>query len=73
MQVVRAALAGWAGMTGLIALARRGGLGWTDIVGIEGFLFSEPRSPRAFAVGSAIHLGMRLLIAAGVRLGFRWL
>ena len=43
MHVVRAALTGWAGMTGLIALARRLGLGWTDIVSIEGAFFAEPR------------------------------
>src|SRR3712207_6613643 len=73
MQVLRAALAGWAGMTGLITLARLTGLGWTDIVGIEGAFFAEPRSRKAFAIGSAIHLGMCLCIAAVYRAGFRLL
>ena len=73
MGVLRAALAGWAGMTGLIGLARLGGLNWTDIVGIEGAFFAEPRTRKAFAIGSAIHLGMCLWIAAVYRLGFRLL
>ena len=71
--VVRAALAGWAGMTGLITGARLFRLGWTDLIGIEGAFFAEPRKGTAFAIGSAIHLGMCPWIAAAYCAGFRLL
>ena len=60
-------------MTGLIGLARLVGLNWTDIVGIEGAFFAEPRTCKAFVIGSAIHRGMCLWIAAASRAGFRLL
>lgn len=69
-QVIRAALTGWAGMTGLITAARLGNVNWTDIIGIEGAFFAEPNSKRAHMLGSVIHLGMCLWIAWAYLLGF---
>ncbi len=69
-RVIRAALTGWAGMTGLITAARLGNLNWTDIIGIEGAFFAEPNSKRAYLIGSVIHLGMCLWIALAYLLGF---
>ncbi len=70
-RVSKAAFVGWAGMTGLITAARLAGLGWTDIIGIEGAFFAEPNSKRARTIGGVIHLGMCLWIAFAYLLGFR--
>ena len=70
-KVVRAALTGWAGMTGLIMAARLAGLGWTDIIAIEGAFFAEPNSKRARTSGAMVHLGMCLWISGAYLLGFR--
>jgi hypothetical protein len=70
-RVIQAAVTGWAGMTGLITAARRAGITWTDIIGIEGAFFAEPNSRQARVIGSVVHLGMCVWIAFAYLLGFR--
>lgn len=69
-RVVRAALTGWAGMTGLITVARLPNINWTDIIAIEGAFFAAPNSKRAYVLGSVVHLGVCLWIAFANLLGF---
>ncbi|GEM_PF-4144751 len=69
-RVMRAALTGWAGMTGLITAARLLGIVWTDIIGIQGAFFAQANSKRARVIGAVMHLGMCLWIAFAYLLGF---
>ncbi len=70
-QALRGAAAGWAGMTGLIALGRRTGMTQMDIVNIEGSLVAEPNSTEAKTIGFVMHIGMSLWIGLAYAVGFK--
>jgi hypothetical protein len=70
-QAIRAAAAGWAGMTGLVFAGQRTGLTRMNIMEIEGALFAEPDSAAAKAIGFVTHLGMSLGIGFIYALGFK--
>ncbi len=70
-QAIRGALAGWAGMTGLIAVGRRAGLTRMDVMEMEGSLFADPDSTKAEVIGFFTHLGMSLWIGFAYALGFK--
>lgn len=70
-QAIRAALAGWAGMTGLIMVGRRAGLTRMDVMEMEGSLFADPGSTRAEVIGFFTHLGMSLWIGFAYAVGFK--
>ncbi len=70
---IRAGLAGWAGITGLITIGRRSGMTRMDITNIEGSLFAEPNSSAARTIGFFTHLGMSLAIAYAYAQGFKLL
>lgn len=69
--VIRGALAGWAGMTGIVMAGRRVGLTQMSVMEMEGSLFAPPRSTRAKVIGSLTHLGLSLWIGLVYALGFR--
>lgn len=70
-RVIPAAVAGWAGMTGLVFTGQRMGLTRMNIMEIEGALFAEPGSPEARTIGMVTHLGMSLGIGSAYALGFK--
>jgi hypothetical protein len=70
-RVIPAAMAGWAGMTGLVFAGQRTGLTRMNIMEIEGALFAEPGSPEARTMGFTAHLGMSLGIGFIYALGFK--
>lgn len=70
-RVIPPAVAGWAGMTGMVVAGRRMGLTPMDMTEIEGALFAKPGSPESKALGSAAHLGMSLGIGYAYALGFK--
>jgi hypothetical protein len=70
-RVIRGALAGWAGMTGMVMAGRRAGMTKMSVMEMEGALFAPPHSTKAKIIGSLTHLGMSLWIGLVYALGFK--
>lgn len=70
-QVIRAGLVAWAGMTTVMALAKRLGVSRMHLMDIEGSMVTTPNSRQASILGFFMHLGMSLWIGLVYALGYR--
>ncbi len=69
--VVRAALAGWAGMTAEMIAYRRRGVIQMSIARMEGTFFAPPDTAQAEVIGNAIHVMMSTGIGFLYALGYK--
>ncbi len=70
-RAMRGALAGWAGMTGMVMAGRQVGMTKMSVMEMEGSLFAPPHSSKVKIIGSFTHLGMSLWIGLAYGLGFK--
>lgn len=73
MAALRGALVGWAGMTGMMVVARKAGMTTMSIIEIEGSLVAKPSSTMAKVVGFVAHLGMSIAIGFAYAFGYKLL
>ncbi len=71
VRAIRGAVAGWAGMTGMVLAGRQVGMTKMSVMEMEGSLFAPPHSSKAKIIGAFTHLGMSLWIGLAYALGFK--